>query len=81
MHVLTAWNLKFQVCLRYTFTPATFQEWDKLSKAKNKKILSVAPQSEKAKKIGSKFEKKLDRDKNTLAYFPHRERRRKKKFL
>ncbi len=24
MHALTAWDLKFQVCLRYTFTPATF---------------------------------------------------------
>ncbi len=23
MHALTAWDLKFQVCLRYTFTPAT----------------------------------------------------------
>ncbi len=23
MHALTAWNLKFQVCLGYTFTPAT----------------------------------------------------------
>jgi hypothetical protein len=23
MHALTAWDLKFQVCLGYTFTPAT----------------------------------------------------------
>jgi hypothetical protein len=23
MHALNAWDLKFQVCLRYTFTPAT----------------------------------------------------------
>jgi hypothetical protein len=23
LHALTAWDLKFQVCLRYTFTPAT----------------------------------------------------------
>jgi hypothetical protein len=25
MHALTVWDLKFQVCLRYTFTPATLQ--------------------------------------------------------
>ncbi len=23
MHALTAWDLKFQICLGYTFTPAT----------------------------------------------------------
>jgi hypothetical protein len=26
MHALTAWDLKFQVCHRYTFTPATLRE-------------------------------------------------------
>jgi hypothetical protein len=27
-HVLTAWDLKFKVCLGYTFTPATLSSAD-----------------------------------------------------
>ncbi len=31
MHALTAWDLKFQVCLGYTFTPATLNRTKRAS--------------------------------------------------
>jgi hypothetical protein len=37
MHALTAWDLMFQVCLGYTFTPATLECF--LDKRKRKKVL------------------------------------------
>jgi hypothetical protein len=43
MHALIAWYLKFQVCLGYTFTPATLLAMDKEYDTNKNNLFCIAP--------------------------------------
>jgi len=68
MHALTVWDLKFQVCLRYTFTPATLCPTTVLPWTQPISQLYLIPQCSKVVRLSTHFHPLPKFDSRVVAY-------------